>query len=1048
MLRFNTFRAARYLRSKFVEGKYLLASEATDLELELLDLLRTMTKNAIGDVALEDAWQVSRLSTTQLLIKPGEAWFRGLPFINRFGKDQLVSGAVLSLGTVPVGVSASDDANGGGKILTFNNAATTPSNTYRIVVTAREELITDVQDAFLKNVNITEDTAQKIRLNFQINIVPESLQSETSVPYRDENSTSASVTNFPAAGGFASPNYVNRVMVTPSSGGNGELLAINVISGSEGIDGRDLELVLRNDPALGGGNPIPNSTLAQQAFSNGKLVDSNGSVFYVNAIFNDIVSTQVVIRIDKEPNQPNPEIVNGKTFTLTKREVYVTDDVNGTPQGRIHWGIADVVWDSSSHFVHDSVVTDLRVSIEEEIFYQKLMNEKFTLSTIGGGTFALAIDGVTLSWDGNVLLQGPSFSMQTISAGSGYLVDGGFLIYKMHLGSTGDLRKGTLSVTSTSSGTSISLSGSPSLASVSKGNIFVIGSESAVINAIDDVNKTITLATSVSTTGAATIYLDSYGPGVYPTDENTYVLATRSGSTVLVADIMTLTAGQSGKLGVPAPAGVVKARLYDAVDTTLPSGASATIDGVALANGDLVLFSNLGGGSVAEYTQPANGTVLTSLNPTNYVGLSWTTSSAFNLTSAVFQMENISGAALGTMVCAVYSDSAGTPNTVLGTSGVVNMNTLNTSAAGAVTFTFGSPVALSASTRYYFIVQATGTGGNQNFLQIFGTTPATGGATTEASTNGTGWTNDGSSMPAVILYGATVGAGNNEVYKAAGVGTSISWSPVGIFGGNVQPSAGDLIIFSDGIQFANQIAEFNGSTFQINNPVRYFNGTDFWEQSAIQTTALSDNSSGTVFSVTAAGSENIVVDFSLLRSSQKEVGTMWITNNGTNAFIAIGGVAASTIGVTFSVALVSGSLVLSYATTSTGSGATMKYAVKRWSDSGGGPTGLPSYNPGVPGTISNVAFVMSDNSGTPLNCANTFNVSSKTRVQMTFTYVLNRNPGTTVGDLEPRVNGQIYPRFISGVTLDGYYKEIDNQTIEFSTNLQPSPLSVEIVKRV
>ncbi len=39
-LKFNTFRAQRYLRSRFVEGKYLLASEGTDIELELVDLMR------------------------------------------------------------------------------------------------------------------------------------------------------------------------------------------------------------------------------------------------------------------------------------------------------------------------------------------------------------------------------------------------------------------------------------------------------------------------------------------------------------------------------------------------------------------------------------------------------------------------------------------------------------------------------------------------------------------------------------------------------------------------------------------------------------------------------------------------------------------------------------------------------------------------------------------------------------------------------------------------------------------------------------------------
>ncbi len=887
MLRFNTFRATRYLRSKFVEGKYLLASEATDLELEVLDLLRTMTKNAIGDVALEDAWKVQRLSTTTLLIKPGEAWFKGLPFINRFGKDELVSGATLSLGTVPVGVTATDDSTGLGKIITFNNAASTPSNTYRLVVSAHEELITDVQDPFLKNVNITEDTAQKIRLNFQINIVPDSLQSTISVPYRDENSTSASVTNFPATGGFAAPNYVNNVIVTPASGQNGELLATNIISGSAGIDGRSVELTVRNDPGLGGGNPLPNSSLAQQAFSNGFLIDSNGSVFYVNAIFNDTVNTQLIIRIDQEVGQGLPEIVNTKPYTLNKRDVFVTDDVNGTPQGRIHWPIATVLWDSSSHFVHDSVVTDLRTSIEEEVFYQQLLNNRNTLNTIGGGTFSLAIDGATLSWDAAVNLIGPAFLSQSISAGSGYLVDGGFLVYKMHLATSGDLRKGTLGVTSTTSGTSISLSGSPSLASVSKGNIFVIGSQSAVIQAIDDVNKTLTLATSVSSSGAATIYLDSYGPGTYPTDENSYVLASRSGSIVLVADVMTLTAGQSGKLGAPSPAGVVKVRLYDAVDTTLPSGASATIDGVSLANGDLVLFNNLA-------------------------------------------------------------------------------------------------------------------------------------------------------------------SGNHEVYKAAGVGTSITWSPIGIFNGSITPSGGDLVIFSEGTQFANQIAEYSlaDNTFYVNNTVRHFNGTDFWEESSIQNSSLSDNTTGNIFSVTAVGSENMVIDFSIIRSGIKETGTLWLTNDHTNAFLATGGAASGATGVTFSAAISSGNVVLSYTTTSTGAAATFKYTVKRWSDTGGGPTGLPSYNPGVPGTISNAAFVMSDNSGTPLNCSTTFNVSSKTRITLGFTYIVGRNVGTTVSDLEIYVNGQRMPRFITGVTLGGYFKEIDSSTVEFYTNLQPTALSIEIIKRV
>jgi hypothetical protein len=274
------------------------------------------------------------------------------------------------------------------------------------------------------------------------------------------------------------------------------------------------------------------------------------------------------------------------------------------------------------------------------------------------------------------------------------------------------------------------------------------------------------------------------------------------------------------------------------------------------------------------------------------------------------------------------------------------------------------------------------------------------------------------------------------------------WSPISVFGTGTSPAAGDLVIIGEGTQFANQLAEFNGTDFEINNPVRYFNGTDFWELSAIQQATLTDNSSGTIFSVTALGSENMLVDFSISRGGIKEVSTLWLTNDSVNAFLATGGTAGSDTGITFSAAIVGPDVVLSYLTTSTGASANMKYTVKRWSDAAGGPSGLPSYNPGVPGTISNAAFVMSDNSGTPLNCNPTFNVASKTRVQLTFTYVSNRNAGTTVGDLDAYVNGQRMPRFVTGVTLDGYYKEISSDTIEFSSNLQPSPLSIEIIKRV
>lgn len=549
MLRFNTFRAQRYLRSKFVEGKYLLASEGTDLQLEIVDLLRATVEATLGpEVALKDAWKVERLSATTILIKPGDAWVRGLPFSMRTGKDQLVSGAILSIGTVPVGISVSDEPNGGGKIITFNDGASTPTNNYRLIVSAKEELLTDVDDPFLKNVNLTESTAQKIRLNFQLSMVPVSLQTESPVPYRDETSTALVATNFPNVGGLASPNFVNKINVTPAAAMNGELISLTLVTGSEGIDGRDVEIVVRNDGTIGGGQPFPNNPVGQSAFSNGTLIDSNGNKYHINAIFNDTVSTQLVIRIDKEPDQPNPEIINTKPYSLIKRDVFVTDDVNGSPQGKLYWPIADITFSTTNGLVHQSSVIDLRKKLDELQYFQNIVNQKFDLQLVDGGNVSYDNATSMLTWSANARLINPYGAVQTIAAGSAAIVDGGALHYALNLAG-GAIQKGTLAISVTAFGATSSLA-AVSLATVQIGNI-VVDSAGVVaeITAIDDVNDTITTSPALTANGAAVIYRDSYGPAKAPLSERSYVLATRSGSKVYVGGTLELEDGETSQIG-------------------------------------------------------------------------------------------------------------------------------------------------------------------------------------------------------------------------------------------------------------------------------------------------------------------------------------------------------------------------------------------------------------------------------------------------------------------------------------------------------------------
>jgi len=206
----------------------------------------------------------------------------------------------------------------------------------------------------------------------------------------------------------------------------------------------------------------------------------------------------------------------------------------------------------------------------------------------------------------------------------------------------------------------------------------------------------------------------------------------------------------------------------------------------------------------------------------------------------------------------------------------------------------------------------------------------------------------------MLVMFSNLGSGNNEIYQANGAGTSITgWTAQYTFNGNQSPSAGSLVIVTQGNNYSNQIGEFNGTTWMFNNAVRYFNGTDYWEQSALITSALADNTTnGIIFTVTYLGSENMIVDYSIVRGPNfKETGSLYITTDGVNVSVAEGGAALNGIsGVSFSGVISGSNIILQYTTTSTGYAATMKYTVKRWSDSAGGPGGVPSYSGGGGGS--------------------------------------------------------------------------------------------------
>ena len=100
----------------------------------------------------------------------------------------------------------------------------------------------------------------------------------------------------------------------------------------------------------------------------------------------------------------------------------------------------------------------------------------------------------------------------------------------------------------------------------------------------------------------------------------------------------------------------------------------------------------------------------------------------------------------------------------------------------------------------------------------------------------------------------------------------------------------------------------------------------------LQSVALPDAATTTVFSTPATTAKNFIVMYSITRGSTKETGKAIITSDGTSAELAIHGSSLGSVGTTLSADVDSGNVRLRATTTSTGSAANIKYTLFRWND--------------------------------------------------------------------------------------------------------------------
>lgn len=194
----------------------------------------------------------------------------------------------------------------------------------------------------------------------------------------------------------------------------------------------------------------------------------------------------------------------------------------------------------------------------------------------------------------------------------------------------------------------------------------------------------------------------------------------------------------------------------------------------------------------------------------------------------------------------------------------------------------------------------------------------------------------------LVLF-SNLSSGNNKIYKLSGVGVAIAWEATLDFNLGT-PEDGDTVIVQSGDSFRDSIGIFNGTDWKFNDTVRYFSGADYWEISSLKTSTVSNNTTGDIFSVTLSGSENITVEYSLFRGSTKETGIAILTSDGTGAGFANTVANIGDVGVSLSADVSGSDLRFRYTADNAGSDGTIRYFIKRWSNSPGGPGGVPSYS--------------------------------------------------------------------------------------------------------
>lgn len=199
--------------------------------------------------------------------------------------------------------------------------------------------------------------------------------------------------------------------------------------------------------------------------------------------------------------------------------------------------------------------------------------------------------------------------------------------------------------------------------------------------------------------------------------------------------------------------------------------------------------------SIIDYNINSGSPTLNLFTPTTAIAIQFTPGQNYGLTQTQFSMLT-AGNPAGNLMGQVYSNSGGIPGTLLGSSVVVPASNVG-STATIVDFNFSSPVPLTASTPYWFIITGDSTY-QSNVTPNYVSVLTQGTSYTVAEYNSGTWMVVGANTPVFQLVGTVTGPADGAIINGWNeVGSQGSLSNEIIIQQNLYPE--DVVTFRIGV---------------------------------------------------------------------------------------------------------------------------------------------------------------------------------------------------------------------------------------------------------